>query len=94
MNELIAPGYKFELMLSEDGSGRGAALVAAVAARKKNELGVWPMNMHEIYWLNFNLLEPTAKSSLSSMKCCTKEGLTQFVYEKLQKAWCQTFALG
>ncbi|KAH1004870.1 hexokinase type 2-like [Dendroctonus ponderosae] len=40
MNELIAPGYKFQLMLSEDGSGRGAALVAAVAARKKNELGI------------------------------------------------------
>lgn len=29
--------YPFELMLSEDGSGRGAALVAAVAARMDPE---------------------------------------------------------
>ncbi|XP_034952327.1 hexokinase type 2 isoform X2 [Chelonus insularis] len=29
--------YKFDLMLSEDGSGRGAALVAAVAAQKRHE---------------------------------------------------------
>ncbi|KAG0423730.1 hypothetical protein HPB47_000516 [Ixodes persulcatus] len=31
--ELVNPQYKFDLMLSEDGSGRGAALVAAVASR-------------------------------------------------------------
>lgn len=31
--ELVNPQYKFDLMLSEDGSGRGAALVAAVAVR-------------------------------------------------------------
>ena len=31
--ELTNPDYKFDLMLSEDGSGRGAALVAAVAVR-------------------------------------------------------------
>ncbi|KAI1285942.1 Hexokinase type 2 [Halotydeus destructor] len=31
ISELIHPEYKFDLMLSEDGSGRGAALVAAVA---------------------------------------------------------------
>ncbi|XP_064465659.1 hexokinase-2-like [Ornithodoros turicata] len=31
--ELVHPQYKFDLMLSEDGSGRGAALVAAVAVR-------------------------------------------------------------
>lgn len=31
--ELTDPAYKFNLMLSEDGSGRGAALVAAVAVR-------------------------------------------------------------
>ncbi|CAG9769173.1 unnamed protein product [Ceutorhynchus assimilis] len=37
IKELIAPGFTFDLMLSEDGSGRGAALVAAVAARKKRE---------------------------------------------------------
>ncbi|KAK7793817.1 hypothetical protein R5R35_014322 [Gryllus longicercus] len=30
---LVTPGLKFDIMLSEDGSGRGAALVAAVAAR-------------------------------------------------------------
>ncbi|XP_035219033.1 hexokinase-1-like [Stegodyphus dumicola] len=33
IDELTDPNYKFELMLSEDGSGRGAALVAAVAVR-------------------------------------------------------------
>ncbi|XP_054722126.1 hexokinase-2-like [Uloborus diversus] len=33
IEELTDPNYKFELMLSEDGSGRGAALVAAVAVR-------------------------------------------------------------
>lgn len=31
--ELTSKGIQFELMLSEDGSGRGAALVAAVAVR-------------------------------------------------------------
>lgn len=36
--ELINPGIEFELMLSEDGSGRGAALVAAVAHRQQQEL--------------------------------------------------------
>uniref|UniRef100_A0A224Z0B0 Phosphotransferase n=1 Tax=Rhipicephalus zambeziensis TaxID=60191 RepID=A0A224Z0B0_9ACAR len=35
--ELANPQYKFDLMLSEDGSGRGAALVAAVAVRTKKE---------------------------------------------------------
>ncbi|XP_059471218.1 hexokinase type 2 isoform X2 [Neocloeon triangulifer] len=33
--ELIDPSIKFDLMLSEDGSGRGAALVAAVACRDR-----------------------------------------------------------
>jgi len=33
IQKLIKPDMKFDLMLSEDGSGRGAALVAAVAAR-------------------------------------------------------------
>uniref|UniRef100_A0AC35UA23 Phosphotransferase n=1 Tax=Rhabditophanes sp. KR3021 TaxID=114890 RepID=A0AC35UA23_9BILA len=38
--ELINPGLDFQLMLSEDGSGRGAALVAAVATRiTKESLG-------------------------------------------------------
>jgi len=32
--ELVHPEIKFDLMLSEDGSGRGAALVAAVAVRQ------------------------------------------------------------
>jgi hexokinase len=36
--ELTRPEYRFELMLSEDGSGRGAALVAAVAVRQIREL--------------------------------------------------------
>ncbi|CAG9769174.1 unnamed protein product [Ceutorhynchus assimilis] len=35
MMELIGPGFEFDLMLSEDGSGRGAALVAAMAAMRK-----------------------------------------------------------
>jgi len=34
MRELVKPHIKFDLMLSEDGSGRGAALVAAVASRE------------------------------------------------------------
>ncbi|KAF7268238.1 hypothetical protein GWI33_018603 [Rhynchophorus ferrugineus] len=39
IGELCDPSIQFDLMLSEDGSGRGAALVAAVAARqKKNAL--------------------------------------------------------
>lgn len=33
ITQLIKPGISFDLMLSEDGSGRGAALVAAVACR-------------------------------------------------------------
>uniref|UniRef100_A0A0K8V190 Phosphotransferase n=1 Tax=Bactrocera latifrons TaxID=174628 RepID=A0A0K8V190_BACLA len=33
MQKLVNPKINFELMLSEDGSGRGAALVAAVAAK-------------------------------------------------------------
>lgn len=33
ISQFIKPGMKFDLMLSEDGSGRGAALVAAVASR-------------------------------------------------------------
>lgn len=33
--QLTKPNIKFDLMLSEDGSGRGAALVAACAAQKK-----------------------------------------------------------
>lgn len=36
ISSLIKPGLKFKLMLSEDGSGKGAALVAAVAARLKS----------------------------------------------------------
>ncbi|XP_067124034.1 hexokinase type 2-like [Centruroides vittatus] len=35
--ELTNPEYKFDLMLSEDGSGRGAALVAAVAVRTEKK---------------------------------------------------------
>ncbi|XP_075158670.1 hexokinase A [Haematobia irritans] len=34
--QLVKPGITFDLMLSEDGSGRGAALVAAVACREDN----------------------------------------------------------
>jgi hexokinase len=33
ISQLVNPGITFDLMLSEDGSGRGAALVAAVASR-------------------------------------------------------------
>ncbi|KAJ8965326.1 hypothetical protein NQ314_004212 [Rhamnusium bicolor] len=35
MKELMDPSIKYQLMLSEDGSGRGAALIAAVAAKRK-----------------------------------------------------------
>ena len=31
--QLMGTDYKFDLMLSEDGSGRGAAMVAAVLKR-------------------------------------------------------------
>ncbi|KAG5880593.1 hypothetical protein JTB14_002399 [Gonioctena quinquepunctata] len=37
IKELADPSIEFDLMLSEDGSGRGAALVAAVAARLRKE---------------------------------------------------------
>lgn len=37
ISELTNPQYKFDLMLSEDGSGRGAALVAAVACREHEQ---------------------------------------------------------
>uniref|UniRef100_A0A158R5I8 Phosphotransferase n=1 Tax=Syphacia muris TaxID=451379 RepID=A0A158R5I8_9BILA len=37
IGELVSSNLKYKLMLSEDGSGRGAALVAAVATRLKNE---------------------------------------------------------
>lgn len=36
IGELVHPEYKFDLMLSEDGSGRGAALVAAVATKNRS----------------------------------------------------------
>lgn len=35
IRQLVKPHINFDLMLSEDGSGRGAALVAAVASREK-----------------------------------------------------------
>lgn len=38
VKELVPASYKFQFVLSEDGSGRGAALVAAVAARELDEL--------------------------------------------------------
>ncbi|CAJ0927278.1 unnamed protein product, partial [Mesorhabditis belari] len=37
IDQLIDGNLEYQLMLSEDGSGRGAALVAAVATRMKNE---------------------------------------------------------
>jgi hexokinase len=37
IRELIYPHIQFDIMLSEDGSGRGAALVAAVASRDSNK---------------------------------------------------------
>ncbi|CAG2110416.1 unnamed protein product [Medioppia subpectinata] len=36
ISELVSPEYTFDLMLSEDGSGRGAALVAAVATKQEH----------------------------------------------------------
>ena len=35
ISQLMGVDYKFDLMLSEDGSGRGAALVAAVLKREE-----------------------------------------------------------
>lgn len=35
IRQFVNPEISFELMLSEDGSGRGAALVAAVACREE-----------------------------------------------------------
>ena len=37
ISQLMGIDYKFDLMLSEDGSGRGAALVAAVLKRGEKE---------------------------------------------------------
>ncbi|KIH48554.1 hypothetical protein ANCDUO_21376 [Ancylostoma duodenale] len=37
IDQLIEGDIEYQLMLSEDGSGRGAALVAAVATRIKRE---------------------------------------------------------
>jgi hexokinase len=37
IRELVHDHIQFDLMLSEDGSGRGAALVAAVASRQTHE---------------------------------------------------------
>lgn len=35
IRQFVKPDIQFDLMLSEDGSGRGAALVAAVACREQ-----------------------------------------------------------
>lgn len=44
--ELVDPAYKFKLALSHDGSGKGAALVAAVTTHMKaNSLNKMPPNM-------------------------------------------------
>lgn len=37
ISQLMGIDYKFDLLLSEDGSGRGAALVAAVLKRTEKE---------------------------------------------------------
>lgn len=37
IRHFVKPEISFDLMLSEDGSGRGAALVAAVASRQAQE---------------------------------------------------------
>lgn len=38
LRSFVKPHIKFEIMLSEDGSGRGAALVAAVAYRERKRM--------------------------------------------------------
>ncbi|XP_044740465.1 hexokinase type 2-like isoform X2 [Chrysoperla carnea] len=38
MSQLVTPGVKFDIMLSHDGSGRGAALIAAVASKLKQNV--------------------------------------------------------
>jgi hexokinase len=37
IKELVPEKFKFQLVLSEDGSGRGAALIAAVADSNDNK---------------------------------------------------------
>lgn len=37
IRQFVKADISFDLMLSEDGSGRGAALVAAVASRQQQE---------------------------------------------------------
>lgn len=37
IRKMVKPEIHFDLMLSEDGSGRGAALVAAVACRQEGK---------------------------------------------------------
>jgi len=44
IDELVDGKLEFQLMLSEDGSGRGAALVAAVATRMAMERGARAAN--------------------------------------------------
>lgn len=38
IRKFVKPEIQFDLMLSEDGSGRGAALVAAVASRQEHDI--------------------------------------------------------
>ncbi|VDK53699.1 unnamed protein product [Gongylonema pulchrum] len=42
IGHLVDESLEYQLMLSEDGSGRGAALVAAVASRINRESGARP----------------------------------------------------
>ena len=55
--------YKFDLMLSEDGSGRGAALVAAVLKRGEEEegkaLGQWILWFKRFFRIFFRFFEFT-----------------------------------
>uniref|UniRef100_A0A7E5A1T4 Phosphotransferase n=1 Tax=Panagrellus redivivus TaxID=6233 RepID=A0A7E5A1T4_PANRE len=48
IDELLDENIEFQLMLSEDGSGRGAALVAAVATRMKQESAAHQLKMQNL----------------------------------------------
>ena len=51
ISQLMGIDYKFDLMLSEDGSGRGAALVAATL---KSEKSTKQQNIEKPTFFSFN----------------------------------------
>jgi len=54
IGQLMGIDYKFDLMLSEDGSGRGAALVAAVLKRDEINRKLVENGEDEVFQNNFS----------------------------------------